>query len=326
MSHRERPYRPHDVNAHENRDGHDGIAEADVAAEFDALRGRLMGIAYGLLGSVDDAEDVVQESWLRLRGTDRDRIQDLTGWLIVTVSRIAQDVLKSARRNREEYVGQWLPEPLITAAPAQAAPEGDPADRITLDESLSMALMVVLEALSPAERTAFVLHDVFGLSFAEVGRAVGRTPAACRQLAARARRHAAARAPRFEVSPDDQRHVVAAFSTACQEGDIAALLSLLDPDVVLRTDGGGVVRAALNPIRGADKVARYLSGVFRRLCDGQDLVPVAVNGLPGLMWGRGEAMHGVFGITVSQGRITELGFVRNPDKLGRVRGATAPRP
>ncbi|WP_278045311.1 sigma factor, partial [Actinomadura roseirufa] len=159
--------------------------EEEAARRFQALRGRLMGVAYGLLGSVDEAEDVVQESWLRLRSADRAQIADLTGWLIVTVARLARDVLRSARHRREEYVGPWLPEPLVGGV--EGGGYGDPADRVTLEESLSVAMLVVLESLTPAERTAFVLHDVFGVPFTEIGQVVGRGPAACRQLAARAR-------------------------------------------------------------------------------------------------------------------------------------------
>ncbi|MER7519095.1 RNA polymerase sigma factor SigJ [Streptomyces sp. NPDC126499] len=292
---------------------------AAAAAEFDRLRPRLVGIAYGLLGSVDEAEDVVQDAWLRLCGTDRAAIADLTGWLIVTTSRLAQDVLRSARHRREAYVGPWLPEPLISAADT-APGHVDPAERVTLDESLSMALLVVLESLTPPERTAFVLHDVFGLPFSEVAQVVGRTPTACRQLASRARRRVAAGAPRFEVTAESRRHVIEAFAAACREGDITALLTLLDPDVVLRADGGGVVRAARRPVLGADKVSRYLVGVCRK-AQGEFTV-VAVNGLPGLLWSRGARVNGVLSLTVAEGRITAVDLVRNPEKLSRTRPAT----
>lgn len=295
-----------DPNTTQGQAAHDDA----FAARFDALRGRLTGIAYGLLGSLDEAEDVVQDAWLRLVDADRDGIDDLTGWLIVTVARLAQDVLKSARKRREAYVGPWLPEPLVTEGHV-----ADPADRVTLDESLSVALLVVLEALSPAERTAFVLHDIFGFSFAEVGAAVGRTPAACRQLAARARRHVAERAPRFEVSADEQRRVVAAFAVACHDGDTAALLRLLDPRVELRADGGGRVRTARNPIYGADRVSRYLTGLSWLFRGDGALAATTVNGRPGLLWRREDALHGVFGIAVAEGRITGIDIIRNPDKL-----------
>lgn len=300
MSHTQEMSRPPYVNGDE-----------DFAAEFDAIRPRLVGVAYGLLGSLDEAEDVVQDAWLRLGRADLPEIRDVTGWLVVTVSRLALDVLRSARVRREEYVGPWLPEPVVAGA--------DPADRITLAESMSLAMLVVLESLSPAERTAFVLHDVFGLPFGEVGRAVGRSPAACRQLAARARKHVAARAPRFEVDAVEHRRVVEAFGRASEGRDIDALVALLDPDVILRSDGGGLVRAARRPIHGADRVARFLAGVAERLGHTGRLTPTTVNGRPGLLrFSRGE-LAGVVGLSVADGRITEIDIVMNPEKLRRVR-------
>ncbi|MUN40636.1 MULTISPECIES: RNA polymerase sigma factor SigJ [Actinomadura] len=295
--------------------------DEELAREFQALRGRLLGVAYGLLGSVDEAEDVVQESWLRLRSADRARIEDLTGWLIVTTARLARDVLRSARYRREEYVGPWLPEPLVTGGRPRPDPAGggDPADRVTLDESLSMALLVVLESLTPAERTAFVLHDVFGIGFPEIGEVVGRGPAACRQLAVRARRRIEARAPRFEAPPDEQRRVLAAFAAACRTGDVQALLALLDPDVVVRSDGGGRVAAARRPVHGADRVARYLLGVARWYAGDGGITHATVNGRPGLLWARDGHLQGVMSLTLDGGRIVSVDFVRNPDKLERAR-------
>ncbi|SDR32058.1 RNA polymerase sigma-70 factor, ECF subfamily [Thermostaphylospora chromogena] len=318
MSHTQRVSRPPDVN--------DGDLTT-LTAEFEAVRPRLTAVAYGLLGSVDEAEDVVQDAWLRLRRAHEagQEIDDVAGWLVVTVSRLGIDVLRSARARREQYVGPWLPEPVVTGTPdpltASVGPgTDDPADRVTLDESINMALLVVLESLSPAERTAFVLHDVFGLSFTEVAAAVGRTPAACRQLAARARKHVSARAPRFEVDGTEHRRVVDAFSRACVEGDIDALLALLDPDVVLRSDGGGLVRAARRPILGAMRVARFLVGVHRRFADGSSrLVPATVNGGSGLLRIREGRVTGVYSLTVSEGRITEVHLVMNPEKLRRIR-------
>ncbi|GAA5771840.1 RNA polymerase sigma factor SigJ [Streptosporangium roseum] len=286
-------------------------SDEDLATEFDAIRPRLVGVAYGLLGSLDEAEDVVQDAWLRLGRADRAEIQDVTGWLVVTVSRLALDVLRSARVRREEYVGPWLPEPVVT--------EADPADRVTLAESMSMAMLVVLESLSPAERTAFVLHDVFGLPFEEVAQAVGRSPAACRQLAARARKHVAARAPRFEVDADEHRRVVEAFARASTGRDIDALLALLDPDVVLRSDGGGLVTAARRPVRGAGRVARFIAGVAERFGAGSRFTPIMVNGRPGLLRFRDGALSGVYALTVAGGRITEIHIVVNPEKLRSVR-------
>ncbi len=293
-------------------------------AEFQALRPRLLGVAYGLLGSLDEAEDVVQDAWLRLRSAGAadggDEIRDVTGWLVVTVSRLALDVLRSARHRREEYVGPWLPEPLVTGPILTRA---DPAERVTLDESMNMAMLVVLESLSPAERTAFVLHDVFGLTFAEVGAAVGRSPAACRQLAARARAHVASRAPRFDVDPSEHRRVVHAFARACAGDDIDALLALLDPDVVFRSDGGGRVRAGRRPVLGAAKVARLLFGVRR--FGPYEMVPAVVNGWPGLLRYRGDRLVSVIGLTVAGGRVTAVDMVLNPDKLARVTRADETR-
>ncbi|WP_436761981.1 RNA polymerase sigma factor SigJ [Streptosporangium sp. V21-05] len=297
-----------------------------LAAEFGAIRPRLVGVAYGLLGSVDEAEDVVQDAWFRLGGAERSEIGDVTGWLVVTVSRLALDVLRSARVRREEYVGPWLPEPVVG--------EGDPADRVTLDESMSLAMLVVLESLSPAERTSFVLHDVFGLPFGEVARAVGRSAAACRQLAARARGHVAARAPRFEVDESEHRRVVEAFARIVRGGDgdggdggddgddgdsgIGALVALLDPDVVLRSDGGGVVGAARRPVRGSDRVGRFVFGVVRKSGGTGGLTVTTVNGRAGLLWAWNGGLA-VYGLTVSEGRITEIDIVMNPEKLRSVR-------
>ncbi|WP_310740607.1 RNA polymerase sigma factor SigJ [Microbispora sp. H10885] len=297
-------------------------------AGFEALRPRLLGVAYGLLGSLDEAEDVVQDAWLRLRRHREEggaEIGDVVGWLVVTVSRLALDVLRSARHRREEYVGPWLPEPVLTGPVAGGPVVGEPGptERVTLDESISMAMLVVLESLSPAERTAFVLHDVFGLTFTEVGEAVGRSPAACRQLAARARTHVASRAPRFDVDPSAHRRVVDAFARACLGDDIGALLALLDPEVVLRSDGGGVVRAARRPVLGAAKVARLLTGLrrFGRF----ELVPASVNGRPGLLRYREGRLVTVIGLTVAGGRITAVDMVLNPEKLARLTRADETR-
>ncbi len=329
-------------NAGTDRAGTGGTGTEDaIAAEFHLLRPRLLGVAYGLLGTLDEAEDVVQDAWLRLRtavaAPGGGEILDVTGWLVVTVSRLALDVLRSARHRREEYVGPWLPEPVVSesvrfgSVPSGSSRSGslgsgslwsgsfwsgDPLERVTLDESMSMAMLVVLESLSPAERTAFVLHDVFGLPFTEVGEVVGRSPAACRQLAARARAHLAARAPRFDVDPSEHRRVVNAFARACVGDDIQALLTLLDPDVVFRSDGGGMVTAARRPVLGAIKVARLLFGV-RRFGE-FTMTPAPVNGRPGLLRFRDGRLNAVLGLESVDGRITTIDMVLNPDKLARV--------
>ena len=221
----------------------------DLAAEFEALRPQLTRVAYGMLGSLAEAEDVVQEAWLRLGRADRAEIDDLRAWLTTVVGRLALDALGSARARRESYVGEWLPEPLV-----EEYEDDDP----TLDESVSTALLVVLERLSPAERTAFLLHDVFELPFDKVGEVVGRSPAAVRQLAARARAHVEEGKPRFPADAEEEERIVTAFALAWQEGDHEALLGVLDPDAVLRADGGGKVNAAGKPLLGADRIARAL--------------------------------------------------------------------
>ncbi|WP_112137419.1 RNA polymerase sigma factor SigJ [Glycomyces dulcitolivorans] len=286
-------------------------------AQYEELRPRLVGVAYGLLGSVAEAEDVVQDAWLRLQRTDIDAIEDLTGWLVTTTSRLALDVLRSARVRRETYVGPWLPEPVATAP--------DPADAVGLADSLSWAMLVVLETLSPAERAAFVLHDVFGLTFDEVATALGRTPASCRKLASRAREHVETRKPRFDVDPEEHRHVVEAFSRAVVSGDVDSLTALLDPAAVLTSDGGGIVRAARNPIRGAEKVARFLAGVTAMYVDFEHRV-TSVNGGPALLTVVGGEVGGITILGIAEdGRIVAVDMVRNPDKLTGIHEVHRPR-
>jgi len=279
------------------------------AAEFEALRPRLLRVAYATLGSWAEAEDVVQEAWLRLQRADAEEIHNLGAWLTTVVGRLALDALGSARARRERYYGEWLPEPVVAEAP-------DPADRVTLDEQVSLAMLRVLESLSPAERTAFVLHDVFGHSFDEVAEAVGRTPQAARQLASRARRHVEAGRPRFPATPDEQRRVVSAFLSAAVDGDVDGLLAVLDPEVTLRADGGGRVQTVRRPVHGAERVARTLAG-FARMRTGRGEV-ADVNGTPGLVVRTTDGELSVFAFTVDGGRITAIDVVRNPDKLERV--------
>jgi RNA polymerase sigma-70 factor (ECF subfamily) len=288
------------------------LERGGAAAEYLQARPRLVGIAHGILGDLGEAEDVAQEAWLRLCRAPGP-IDSVTAWLVVTTSRLALDAVTSARRRRETYVGPWLPEPIVE--PADTAP--DPADRVTLGEAVHTAVLVVLERLSPAERTAFVLHDVFGLPFAEIAEVVGRTPAAVRQLATRARRHVHDSTPRFDADPALHRQVADAFAAACEGADLAALLRLLDPDVVLTSDGGGAARAARNPVLGADRVARFLVGIGRR--QPLQLLPALVNGAPGLLLGRGGELIAAVSLSVSDGRVTALDMVLNPGKLARAR-------
>jgi RNA polymerase sigma-70 factor (ECF subfamily) len=293
--------------------------QAKLADEYSRARPRLTRIAYSVLGSTAEAEDVVSDSWLRLVAADtRDPIDDVEAWSTVAVARRALDVLRSARVRRETYVGPWLPEPLVESLPASSA-ETDPADRVTLDESVSFALLVVLESLTPAERTAWVLHDLFGMPFAEVAEVVGRSPAAVRQLAARARGHVEAHAPRVAVRPREHSDVVKAFARASGTGDLAALLAVLDPDVVLTSDGGGQVSAARRPVRGADRVARFLLGITAKAEPNRTVVAAAVNGAPGLVvLGDGRA-SAVVSLTAAGGRIVRVDLVVAPEKLAGVR-------
>ncbi|WP_308168216.1 RNA polymerase sigma factor SigJ [Nonomuraea sp. NEAU-A123] len=282
-------------------------------------RRRLLNLGYRMLGSVQDAEDVVQETyarWYALSEEGQREIDVPLAWLTRVASRICLDHLASARVRRERYTGEWLPEPvrdgtLWTSTGSQGG--DDPADRITLDESVSMGMLVLLDSITPAERVAFVLHDVFGTPFTEIAETVGRTPAACRQLAASARRRLAQRRPGSHPAHEHQQ-VVSAFREACQSGDLDALVSLLDPDVESRSDGGGKVRAALRPVIGRDKVARLLLGLMRKV-PGLELVEDDVNGTPGLTIRIAGATVAVLAMDVHDGLITDVWLVLNPDKL-----------
>lgn len=286
--------------------------EEMLARSFEANRPRLLRVAYTITGSLVEAEDCVQEAWLRLRGLDDPAaVRELAAWLTTAVSRLALDTLSSARARREQYVGTWLPEPLVVTG------SDDPADRVTLDESVSMALLVVLERLSPAERTAFVLHDVFSVPFPEIAGVVGRTPAAVRQLASRARRQVEDGRPRTPVTEAEQRELVAAFTAACQNGDLPALIALLDPDVVLRGDGGGKVLTLRHVVREAGLVARMLLARAQD-ADPFDVLPAEVNGVPGLVVRDGDGGLSVMAFTVDAGLITAIDLIRNPDKLAKV--------
>jgi RNA polymerase sigma factor (sigma-70 family) len=272
-------------------------------------RRRLINLAYRMLGSLAEAEDAVQETyarWYAMARQDQEAIENPGAWLTTVASRVCLDVLGSARVRRERYVGEWIPEPL---------PDGgdDPAERVTLDESVSMAFLVVLESMTPAERVTFVLHDVFGYAFAEVAGIVGRTPAACRQLASSARRRI--RAARPAVTPAGrQAGLIRAFRQAWEARDIQALVSILDPDATVIADGGGLVAAALAPIEGAEEIARYAVDLDIRT-GGLTLFERTVNGQPGLVAQLDGAIAAVFAFEVTGDRITRIWVVRNPEKL-----------
>jgi RNA polymerase sigma-70 factor (ECF subfamily) len=282
-----------------------------AAERFAQARPRLLRLAYSELGDLSEAEDVVQEAWLRLERTGAESIENLDAWLTTVVGRLALDTLRSARARRETYVGPWLPEPVVAAA------SEDPADRVTLDESVSYALLAVLEQLSPAERTAFVLHDVFDVPFGEVADAVGRSPDAVRQLASRARRHVREQRPRFEASRDEHERAVRAFADAVAAGDLDSLVAVLDPDVLWTADGGGRATASRKPVRGALRVARAWVALRHRAIV-PAATPIDVNGRPGLLIAGTDGHRSVLSFVVEGGRIVRLDVVRNPDKLRRV--------
>jgi RNA polymerase sigma-70 factor (ECF subfamily) len=285
-------------------------------------RRHLVNLAYRLLGSLAEAEDAVQEAcarWYAMPAEQQDAIASPGAWLATVASRICLDVLGSARARRERYVGEWVPEPLPDPAQwagrASAIPV-DPADRVTLDESVSMAFLVVLEAMTPAERVALVLHDVFGYSFAEVAEVTGRTPAACRQLASSARRRARAAQPPAPPAAQ-QAGVVREFKRAWQAQDIGALLGLLDPGAIATADGGGRAVTFLEPIRGAEQIARAWVSIARRAPAAMTFLERTVNGQPGLVAVQDGITVTVFAFEVSGTRITRIGVVRNPEKLRR---------
>jgi RNA polymerase sigma-70 factor (TIGR02957 family) len=280
---------------------------------FVAHRGLLFTVAYEMLGSATDAEDLVQDTWLRWDaiGPDaRAEVRDPRAFLVRMVTRKALDRLRSNARRREEYVGEWLPEPLLTAP--------DVAEDVELAESVSFAMLTVLETLTPTERAVFVLREVFDTPFGEIADVVGKSPAAVRQIGHRAREHVAARRPRMEVSRSEQQAVVERFLAAVTRGDLQGLLDVLAPDVVLVADGGGVVQAVVNPVSGAKKVANLLRP-FSRLAPGARIVPMTLNGAVGArIVGTDDGHDTAVSFVVEDGRIARIYAVRNPAKLGRI--------
>ncbi|ETK30760.1 RNA polymerase sigma factor SigJ [Microbispora sp. ATCC PTA-5024] len=292
--------------------------DPSLSAIMSERRG-LINLAYRLLGSLADAEDVVQETyarWYAMSGPQRDGIGSPGAWLTTVASRICLDLLGSARARRERYVGEWIPEPLPDPAEWATGPAGggaDPADRVTLDESVTMAFLVVLDSMTPAERVAFVLHDVFRYSFAEVAEIVGRTPAACRQLASSARRRLGP-SQASATSPARRAGVVRDFKQAWEAMDIETLIGLLDPDATATGDGGGLVSAVLRPIEGAEQVARHILAIAGR-APGLTILERTVNGQPGLVAQQDGVTVTVAAFEVAGDRITHIWAVRNPEKL-----------
>ena len=285
-----------------------------------AERRTLTNVAYRMLGTLSDAEDAVQEAyarWYRLSAAQRAEIETPIAWLVRTTSRICLDMLGSAHHRRENYSGDWLPEPVPTTelwrSDRAASAADDPADRVTLDESVSTALLVVLDTLTPAERVSYVLHDVFGLAFTEIAETTGRSPAACRQLATSARRRISDGASAGTVAPADAS-LVAAVEHAWHARDLDRLVALFAPDVVATTDSGGGVSAPAGPVHGAADVARLLIDVRRRRAD-VSVHATVVNGQPGLVARSGAATLAVIALAATRGRVSRLWIVRNPDKL-----------
>jgi RNA polymerase sigma factor (sigma-70 family) len=283
-------------------------------------RRQLINLGYRLLGSLADAEDVVQETyarWYAMTRQQREAIESPGGWLTKVASRICLDLLGSARARRESYVGEWIPEPLPDSTEwingRSGGTTADPADRVTLDESINMAFLVVLESMTPAERVALILHDVFGYSFAEVAEIVGRTPAACRQLASSARRRIRA-SPAPATSTAQRADIVRDFKQAWEAKDIEALIGLLDPDAIAIGDGGGLVSAVLRPIEGGEQIARVVVDVGGRVPN-LTILERTVNGQPGLVAQQDGVTVMVMAFEVAGGRIRHIWAVRNPEKL-----------
>ncbi|MDT7580696.1 MAG: hypothetical protein QOK35_1960 [Pseudonocardiales bacterium] len=279
---------------------------------FTANRSLLVGVAYRLLGSVGDAEDVVQEAWLRWARVDTDTVADPTGFLVRTVSRLALDRLRRVASRRETYVGPWLPEPVLTEGAT-----GDPAAEAERAASVSLAMLVVLETLTPLERTVFVLHEAFAYSYTEIGEILDRSPATVRQLAHRAREHVAARRPRFAADPVARRTATERFLHATLSGDLAALMDLLAPDAALWADGGGKFKAPLRPIHGADKIARFFVAIgAEALAPGQAVEITDVNGGPAAVLVGPAGPVAVLQVDLDEdGHVTDVRMMGNPDKL-----------
>ncbi|HUB20970.1 MAG TPA: RNA polymerase sigma-70 factor [Streptosporangiaceae bacterium] len=304
---------PEDHGGSMSRDGRTGPATEG----FVAHRNLLFTVAYEMLGSAADAEDVLQETWLRWAGVDLDTVRDQRAYLVRITTRQALSRLRTLGRRKESYVGPWLPEPLLTAP--------DVADDVELADSVSMAMLLVLETLTPAERAVFVLREVFDVTYEEIADAIGKSPAAVRQIAHRARAHVAARRPRGPVSPAQTRDALEAFQRAVETGDLQHLLDILAPDVVFLGDGGGVVQAVLVPVVGAARVGRLLAVGLNRIADTASVQPAQVNGYPALIIRFNGEIDTVIAARIDDGLVTGLYAVRNPEKLSHMEQETTLR-
>ncbi|MFI5731574.1 RNA polymerase sigma-70 factor [Kribbella sp. NPDC051587] len=287
------------------------MTDERLAREFDEHRAVLVGAAYRVVGSVSDAEDVVQEAWIRWAGVEHEEVRDVRAYLIRITTRLALNRLRQQKARREQYVGPWLPEPIVPLT------TDDPAAAVELADSVSMAMLVVLETLSPLERATFVLREVFDLPYDEIAETLGRSEAAVRQLAHRAREHVHARQPRHQVDRARHTELTVQFMEAAGTGDFAQVVALLAPDAVLISDGGGKKTAALRPIHGPEKIARWLFGVMSSN-PGFEVLPAALNGEIAFVAYFGDEPDTVAFIQTSGDLITELYLIRNPDKLTTV--------
>ncbi|MFI0367102.1 RNA polymerase sigma-70 factor [Actinomadura sp. 1N219] len=298
----------------EPEQGGDGRPDP-ATGTFIAHRNLLFTVAYELLGSAADAEDVLQETWLRWTKVDLATVRDRRAYLVRIATRQALTRLRTLGRRKETYVGPWLPEPLLTAP--------DVAEDVELAESVSMAMMLVLETLTPLERAVFVLREVFDFGYDEIAGAVEKNPAAVRQIAHRARAHVAARRPRGAASPDETRGALEAFQRALETGDVQGLLDVLAPDVVVIGDGGGVKQAVLQPVVGADKAARLFTAGLAKVDAVMTVEPVQINGGPALLLRLDGELDGVLAMRFDDGLVSGCYYVRNPEKLSRVERETA---
>jgi RNA polymerase sigma factor (sigma-70 family) len=289
------------------------MSESDLLAEeFERHRARLRSVAYRMLGSISDADDAVQESWLRLSRSDPEAIANLSGWLTTVVARVSMDMLRSRRARHEDYAGSWLPEPVVAVDDGGKNPE----DEALLADSVGLALLVVLDSLKPPERLAFVLHDMFAVPFDEIAGIVGTTPGAARQLASRARRRVRGAAPPEDTDLEQQRQLVDAFLAASREGNFESLVAVLDPEVVFRIDAGGRGPRAREPINGAEAVARQI--LARGTPFARFARPAVVNGGAGVVVAPGGIAMAVVGFTTSHGRIVAIDLITDREKLGRL--------
>ncbi|WP_439471058.1 sigma-70 family RNA polymerase sigma factor [Brevundimonas sp.] len=284
------------------------MGDQDTTAVFEANRTRLVRIAYRMLGSCAEAEDVVQEAWIRWQGVDQSTVRQPAAFLVRTVTRLSLDIIKSARARREAYVGNWLPEPVY-----------EPEEEAPAQDELTLTLMMALERLSPLERAAFLLHDVFAVPMDEIAGTLGRDAAAIRQLAVRARKHVQSARPRYPVAPEEGDRIARAFFHATNNGDVAGLRALLADGVILTADGGGKANAWLRPIIGLDRIVRLFAGLHRKLTIPPVLVRWSrIDGLPGYISYERDGTLQTTALEIEDGRITAVYITRNPDKLAKL--------